>query len=461
MNKKKRIFASFTVSLSVFILSAVFSVTGFFPSVKEKNALSEAVLSSVTELGKTNDGNIDLQLFSYTSGIANDRINNLEATDTEAVPEASNNDNTGAPADLSDDAGTPAGSTDNNNDTAEKLEENTDQDITAVSDEKQAEAEETEITNEAPEEVREALYANIGISIADNFVYIRKDASTDSEILGKLYRDCAATILSSENGWYQVESGSVKGYIKSEFLKTGIPDEELTEKYGELRILVSVDGLNVRETADTEAARLDVVYLNEIYPVEELQDEWVKIKVEDNNITGYVMRKYTELIVKFKEAVSKEEEQELLKLQAEEKAKKETEVIYGNEVSYCTEDLKLLACLVHAEAGTQSYEGKLAVANIVLNRVRSSKYPNSIKKVIYQSGQFTVSRSGSLDKQLANYSNYNNSNSQKLSVKAAKAALEGANNIGSRLYFHSYTSAVKKGYDKKKNAVKIQDHLFW
>ena len=119
-----------------------------------------------------------------------------------------------------------------------------------------------------------------------------------------------------------------------------------------------------------------------------------------------------------------------------------------------------MACLVYAEAGNQSYEGKLAVANVVLNRVKSKKYPNTIKDVIYQPGQFTVAKSGSLAKQLEKYESYS-TESQLLTIKAAKAALSGANNIGNRLYFHAYKSAVSKGYDKKKNAVKIEDHIFW
>lgn len=313
---------------------------------------------------------------------------------------------------------------------------------------------------EKPEEIK-SLYSNIGISIADSYVNIREEASEDSTVLGKLYRDSAAEIL-DKNGddWYYVESGSVKGYVKSEYIKTGIPDEELLDKYGVMKISVKVDGLNVRKEPDTESDKLTVVYMNETYPVLDLQDEWVKVDITDEREIGYVKRELTDLIATFKKAVSKEEEQELLQLQKEERLKKETEVKYRDEVDYSTEDLKLLACLVHAEAGDQTYEGKLAVANIVLNRMKSSKFPNTMKKVIYSPGQFTVASSGSLSKQLANYENFN-SNSQQLSIKAAKAALQGANNVGSRLYFHSYKAAVRKGYDDKNDCVKLDDQLFW
>lgn len=313
---------------------------------------------------------------------------------------------------------------------------------------------------EAAKEAAKSKYFNIGISIAKEYVNIRKKATTESESLGKLYRNSACTIIEEMDGWYYVESGGVTGYVKAEYIKTGIPDEELIQKYGTKKVRVAVDGLNVRKEPSTESKKLTVIYMNEKYPVIETIDGWYKIKVEDENIEGYVKAEHTELAVTFKEAISKKEEERLAELKAEERAKKETAVKYRDDVNYTSDDLKLLACLVHAEAGTQGYEGKLAVANVVINRLKSSKYPNTIREVIYQSGQFSVARSGSLQKQLDNYSNYK-STSQKMSIKAAKDALEGANNIGNRLYFQSYKAAVKKGYHKKPNSVKIEDHLFW
>lgn len=313
---------------------------------------------------------------------------------------------------------------------------------------------------EIVEALPEPLYSNIGISVAKEYVNIRKEPSTDSGVLGKLYRDSAAEILSKEGDWYYVESGSVKGYAKADYIKTGLSDEELIANYSIQNIRVDVDGLNVREEPSTEAKKLTVVYQNETYPVIEISEEWIQIEIQDENLKGYVKKEMTDLIVDFKDAISKEEEQLILQLQAEERARQETAIKHRDSVSYTEQDLKLLACLVHSEAGTQSYEGKLAVANVVLNRIKSSKYPDTMKAVIYQPGQFTVAKSGSLQKQLDNYENYN-SKSQKLSIKAAKDALEGANNIGSRLYFHTYKAALKKGYESKNNCVKLDDHLFW
>ncbi|NLL73274.1 MAG: cell wall hydrolase, partial [Clostridiales bacterium] len=329
--------------------------------------------------------------------------------------------------------------------------------------------ENTEPNENQDEEI--SIYSNIGISIAGSFVNIREEATTDSKIMGKLYKDSAAIILDNVGDWYYIESGSVKGYVKSDYLKTGIPDDELINNYGSHRISVNASGLNVRKEPDSESKKITVVYQNERYPVVEVLDEWVKIDISDDNLVGYVSKEHVELLVDFEKAISKKEEEELLKLQkeeeeklrkkqAEEKAKKETEIKQRDETDYTEEELKLLACLVHSEAGDQSYEGKLAVANVVLNRMKSKKFPNTMKDVIYQPGQFSVAKNGSLKKQLSNYENYS-SKSHKLTIKAAKAALSGENNIGDRLYFHAYKMAVKKGYNKKKNSVKLEDHLFW
>ncbi len=436
MNKNKRALMSMIVFLSVFCLSAIF----YIPNITTKENIQTGMeVQTITEpeaTGLTSTNDNEIESFTYkTSSIVTTWENPYMATEGSAET-----------TDIQK-------STVSNTDTSEAMISTKDAGEAAIAEEPQ--------TNRTEETIQEAaLYANIGISIAKEYVNIREKASTDSEVLGKLYKNSAVEILETSGDWYRVESGSVKGYVKDEFIRTGIPDEELVEKYGEPSIIVTVDGLNVREKADTDADRVTVIYKNEIYPVLDSDDDWIKINIPEDKTAGYVKSEYAELMIDFKDAVSKEEEEELLKLQAEERAKKETEIKKQDGVNYSKEDLKLLACLVHSEAGTQSYEGKLAVANIVLNRVKSSKYGGTIKSVIYQPGQFSVARSGSLAKQLANYDNYS-SNSQQLSIKAAKAALEGSNNIGSRLYFHSYKAAVRKGYDKKGTSVKLGDHLFW
>lgn len=305
----------------------------------------------------------------------------------------------------------------------------------------------------------------IAICIADSYLNIREENNTESEILGKLYKNSAAHILETKDDWYYIESGNVKGYVKAEYVKCGLEKEELNT-YGTLTATVKCDGLNVREKEDTESNRVDVIYNAEKYPVLSQSKEWVKLNLEDDNITGYVKSEYVDVEYSFTEAISIEEERAIQKAEEEAKLKKELaknsstiKTTKSEATSHTADELKLLACLVQAEAGNQSYEGRLAVANVVLNRIRSPKYANTMSGVIYQRGQFSVASSGSLKKQLNNYSNFK-SKSQKLSIQAAKDALNGINNIGKRLYFNRYSKRVAKKHSGK-GGVKIDDQFFW
>ena len=72
---------------------------------------------------------------------------------------------------------------------------------------------------------------------------------------------------------------------------------------------------------------------------------------------------------------------------------------YGElaEEQYC-DDLQLLGCIVWAEAGNQDAHGKELVADVVLNRVDDPSFPDTIREVIFQKGQFSTVRNGALDK---------------------------------------------------------------
>lgn len=93
----------------------------------------------------------------------------------------------------------------------------------------------------------------------------------------------------------------------------------------------------------------------------------------------------------------------------------------------CTKkNIRLLASIIYCEAGNQSYSGKLAVGIVVMNRVRSSSYPNTVKGVIYQKSQFGPVSSGLLDKTMKNYKAGGfTSKDQKQCIRAAKQALNG------------------------------------
>ena len=114
---------------------------------------------------------------------------------------------------------------------------------------------------------------------------------------------------------------------------------------------------------------------------------------------------------------------------AEQTAVQEAAAIQQAPVTATASDQTLLAAIIFCEAGNQPYEGQVAVGAVILNRVRSSVYPNSIAEVIYQSGQFGPAMSGWLDSVLAS------GGYTATAMQAAADALAGSNPIGDCLYF--------------------------
>ena len=107
-----------------------------------------------------------------------------------------------------------------------------------------------------------------------------------------------------------------------------------------------------------------------------------------------------------------------------------TEAPQTEAASTSSDDVSLLAAIIYCEAGNQSYEGMVSVGAVVMNRVYSSSFPNSISEVIYQSGQFTPASSGVLASALAN-------GVPSTCYDAAVAAMNGENPVGSALYFNT------------------------
>ena len=100
------------------------------------------------------------------------------------------------------------------------------------------------------------------------------------------------------------------------------------------------------------------------------------------------------------------------------------------EKTYTKSELRHMASIINCEAGGESYQGKLAVGIVVMNRVSSKSFPNSIKKVIYQKGQFSPVRNGSLKKRLSQYDKGKTKSKQwKDCISAAKKVLNGQRTI--------------------------------
>lgn len=118
------------------------------------------------------------------------------------------------------------------------------------------------------------------------------------------------------------------------------------------------------------------------------------------------------------------------KREAEAAAAKKKEIASANQAVIAdADDLRLMAALIYCEAGSEPYEGKLAVGAVVMNRVRSGAYPNSVSGVIYASGQFTPAVNGKVARV------YNNGKIPESCYQAAQEAMAGASNVGDATHF--------------------------
>ena len=107
----------------------------------------------------------------------------------------------------------------------------------------------------------------------------------------------------------------------------------------------------------------------------------------------------------------------------------ETESTENTAAEVSSSDLDLLAALIYCEAGNQSMEGKVAVGQVVMNRVASASFANSIHDVIYESGQFTPAYSGQLAGVIGS--------APSDCYDAALAAMNGEGTVGGALYFNT------------------------
>ena len=132
-----------------------------------------------------------------------------------------------------------------------------------------------------------------------------------------------------------------------------------------------------------------------------------------------------------------EEEERIAREKAEQEAREQAE--REAREAYVRANQELMASIIYCEAGNQPYEGQVAVGAVIMNRVKSGSYPNSIEEVIYQSGQFGPATTGWLNR-VRSSKGYSQT-----ALQAAVDALNGSNPIGSCLYFDQGGSGMKIG----------------
>ena len=109
--------------------------------------------------------------------------------------------------------------------------------------------------------------------------------------------------------------------------------------------------------------------------------------------------------------------------------------VYAASGSSSASDLQLMARAINGEARGEPYEGQVAVGAVILNRVKSSKFPNTIAGVIYQSGAFTAVADGQINVPIAEGSTV---------LKAAQDAMNGWDPSGGALYYFNPNTATNK-----------------
>ena len=116
-----------------------------------------------------------------------------------------------------------------------------------------------------------------------------------------------------------------------------------------------------------------------------------------------------------------------------------------------TSDVQLIARAINGEARGEPYEGQVAVGAVILNRVKSSKFPNTIAGVIYQSGAFTAVSDGQINVSIASNSTV---------VKAAQDALNGWDPTGGAIYYFNPNTATNKWIWSRPQIKTIGNHIF-
>ena len=227
-------------------------------------------------------------------------------------------------------------------------------------------------TAEVQEAVQEESFdwSDKAAANVNTYANIRQGSDIGTDRVGKLSAGAVVTVVGEENGWLQVVSGEVEGYIRGDLLVTGDAARQLFEaSYGEGADIVGAEAVDEAALAAAEA-------------------------------------------------------------QAAAQAQAEAQAAAQTAASVSQGDLDLMAAIIECEAGGEPYEGKIGVGAVVMNRVRSSQFPNTISEVIYQSGQFSPVASGKLASVLSR-------GARQDCYDAARDVLAGANTVGDCLFFHA------------------------
>lgn len=253
----------------------------------------------------------------------------------------------------------------------------------------ESEVQETEVQEEAQaEDAQDSSWSDKVAANVLTYANIREGADVSSQCIGRLPSGAVATVVGNDEGWLQVTSGEVNGYIREDLVVSG---DEARNLYEAMYGAGDISAEAVTVDAEAEAAAAEAA-------------------AQASQVSA--------------EAVQPEQGQ------AAEETEADSSQAAAQEVSVSTSDLDLMAAIIECEAGGESYEGKVGVGAVIMNRIRSGEFPNTLSEVIYQSGQFEPTWTGKL-------SNVLSRRASEACYAAAQDVFAGANTIGDRLFFHA------------------------
>ncbi len=312
---------------------------------------------------------------------------------------------------------------------------------------------------ETPEPVAEPMseeelaWQNRLMADVQEFLYVRASGDENSEIVGKLYRGAVADIVERGDVWTHVVSGNVDGYVMNSYCLFGTDAMNYAAANFDMEADIQANGLRIRRDASTDGSVIAAVSTGTTLTVDTeaaAVDGWVAVSYGGE--TGYVSAEYVTTEMALGEAITIEEEQAAIARAEEEKAAAAASqvqsqgTVQNQSVAASVDDVTLLAALIQCEAGNEPYEGQLAVGAVVMNRVRSGRYPGSIYEVIYQAGQFPPAGKGYVANKISN-------GVKSSCLQAAQEAINGMDNTGGAMSFRRASSGHP--------GVVIGNHVFY
>ncbi|MCQ2541402.1 MAG: C40 family peptidase [Lachnospiraceae bacterium] len=184
--------------------------------------------------------------------------------------------------------------------------------------------------NEVPDEEDDLdEYYNLAIAHPDSYVNVREEPSTDSSVVGYIYRGAVGTILDSAtdsegNKWFYITSGNVTGYIFEEYFYSGAEAAERASDYLTVYATVQCSRLNVRKETSADSERIGYIENGEKIAVKENLGDWLLVEYSEDS-TGYIAAEYVTTSEEFTYALTIEEDNAIKAAEAEKIARKKAE----------------------------------------------------------------------------------------------------------------------------------------